>query len=82
MVIKNINKEIISIAALILIVFFFKKTEIKIYKLFHKFNNLSENINYKDFFINITEVGDSLWFFLISLTFLISAGIKCEEKGS
>ena len=71
MVIKNISKEVIGIAALVLVIFFFKETEIRIYKIFHQFNNLSENTNYKDFFINITEVGDSLWFFLISLTGII-----------
>ena len=63
--IKKFNKEIIVIAILIAIIWAFKGAEVKIYKIFYNFNNLSENINYKNFFINITEVGDSVWFFLL-----------------
>ena len=71
--IKKIKIELIIIALLLVHIFFLRNIDIKIYNLFYEHIGSLSNIYLKKFFINITEIGDSLWFFVISiLGFLIS----------
>jgi len=70
-VIKKIKIELIIIVILILNIFITANSNIEIY---NKFNNFDFNLgsNYlKDFFVKITELGNSLWFFLISASIYI-----------
>ncbi len=71
--IKKIKIELIIIALLLIHIFILGNTDIKIYSLFYEYIGSLNNIYLKKFFVNITEIGDSLWFFVISiLGFLIS----------
>ena len=71
--IKKIKIELIIIALLLVHIFILGNTDIRIYNLFYEYIGSLNNIYLKKFFINITEIGDSLWFFVISvLGFLIA----------
>ena len=65
--IKNIKIELVIIGILILNIFLSTNIDIGLNKAFKNFDGLSNNIYLKSFFTNITELGDSLWFFLLSL---------------
>jgi len=72
-VIKKIKIELIILALLLVHIFILGNTDIRIYNLFYEYIGSLNNIYLKKFFINITEIGDSLWFFIISiLGFLIT----------
>ena len=71
--IKKIKIELIIIALLLGHIFILGNKNIEIYNLFYEHIGSVNNIYLKKFFINITEIGDSLWFFVLSvLGFLIS----------
>ena len=71
--IKKIKIELIIIALLLGHIFILGNINIGIYNLFYEHFGSVDNIYLKKFFINITEIGDSLWFFIISiLGFLIT----------
>ena len=71
--IKKIKIELIILALLLVHIFILGNTDIRIYNLFYEYIGSLNNIYLKKFFINITEIGDSLWFFIISiLGFLIT----------
>ena len=42
-----------------------------IFDFFQKYNNTSYGIYLKDFFIGITRIGDSYWYFLISFILIV-----------
>ena len=65
--IKKIKIELIILALLLVHIFILGNTDIGIYNLFYEYIGSLNNIYLKKFFINITEVGDSLWFFVISI---------------
>lgn len=78
--IKKIRLEITFLALLIALVLFTNKLDVGIYSYFSQLN-YGSNVQYlKNFFIKITELGDSLWFFLIlfsmSLVFLFAKKIN------
>jgi lipid A 4'-phosphatase len=66
-VIKKIQIELTLFSLLLISVFFTKQLDIGIYNYFSKLNYGAESLYLKGFFVNITELGDSLWFFLIFL---------------
>ena len=65
--IKKLKIELVIIAFLLGHIFILGNTDIKIYNLFYDSFGSLNNIYLKKFFINITEIGDSLWFFVISI---------------
>ena len=69
--IKKIQIELVIIAILFLNIFITSGFEIDFLKKFNSFGLDLSNQYFKDFFIKITELGNSLWFFLISfLTYM------------
>ena len=71
--IKKIQTELIFFILLIITVFFTKHIDVEIYNYFSELKYGVGEGYLKLFFINITELGDSLWYFLIFfLVFLIS----------
>ena len=64
--IKKYTIELAVIFLLILNIFVSSNVDLGIYAAFKNFNSFLNNIYLKKFFINLTELGDSLWYFLIS----------------
>ena len=62
--IKKLKIELVFVGLLLINFFISSKIDI-IFE--NKFNNFWDDIYIKQFFINITEIGDSLWFFSLSL---------------
>ena len=69
--IKNLKIEFSIFGLLLLIIFIFANIDVGLHKIINDFSNSFNNIYFKEFFINITELGSSLWYFLISLMFFI-----------
>ena len=64
--IKKIQKELIFIVILVLGIFVMSFFDFNFFKTIDVFDLSFKNKYFKNFFINITEIGNSLWFFLIS----------------
>ena len=84
-VIKKIRIEIALMCCLIICIFFSENIDLAIYDKILNFDNLLNNSYLKVFFINITNIGDSIWLFLISLIiylicFFFKSKIKNCEK--
>tara|TARA_B100000029_G_scaffold255429_2_gene252175 strand:- start:3488 stop:4813 length:1326 start_codon:yes stop_codon:yes gene_type:complete len=62
-VIKNFKIEIIILALLLISIFVSYKLDIGFYIYFNTINNSLETVYLKQFFTNITSLGDSLWYF-------------------
>ncbi len=65
--IKKIKIELIIIGIIFLNLFISSNIDFGFNNFFKDFNYSLSNIYLKKFFINLTELGDSLWFFLISI---------------
>ena len=75
--IKKIQIEFSLFVLLLISVLFTNKFDLWINSLFTKFNSGIGSIYLKDFFIGITYLGDSLWYFLFfTLLFFFSYLIK------
>ena len=61
--IKNFKIEIIILALLLISIFVSYKLDIGFYIYFNTINNSLETVYLKQFFTNITSLGDSLWYF-------------------
>ena len=71
--IKKIQIELYIFALLVISVLLTYKIDIGVYDFFEKRNYGYGSVYLKDFFIGITDLGDSLWYFLIfTLLFLFS----------
>ena len=71
--IKKIKIEIVIFILLLISVLFIKNIDIEIYKFFSQLNYGKDTKYLKSFFVNITELGNSLWYFIILiLLFLFS----------
>ena len=71
--IKKIQTELTIFGLLIVIIFFSNNIDISFYKYFSKLDYGTKAIYLKEFFNGITELGDSLWYFLIFFfVFIIS----------
>ena len=69
--IKNFKIESILFGLLLVNIFVSYKLDLGLYLYFRDFNkNLSE-IALKDFFVNISTLGDSFWYFLISIVMVV-----------
>ena len=69
--IKNLKIEFSILALLLLIIFISPKVDVSLHKMFSDFSNSLNNIYFKEFFINITELGSSFWYLLVSLIFFV-----------
>ena len=69
--IKKIKVELLILSFLLLSIFFAHNIDIWINNFFKDFNNFFQNIYLKEFFIRITVLGDSIWYFLISLCVIV-----------
>ena len=65
--IKKFQIEIVVLVLLLLNIFIFYNLDIGLYNYFSKFNTSLQKIYLKEFFIQITVLGDSVWYFIISL---------------
>ena len=65
--IKKLKIEFLILGILLLGIFIFNNLDISLHKTINGFGNSFNNIYFKEFFINITGIGNSLWYFLISL---------------
>ena len=75
--IKKIQIELTLFSLLVINVFFSKQFDVGFYNYFSKLNYGIEEIYLRGFFVSITELGDSLWYFLIFLLlFTISFILK------
>jgi lipid A 4'-phosphatase len=76
-VIKKIQFELSLFILLLISVLFTNKFDLWVNSLFTKFNYGTGSVYLKDFFIGITDLGDSLWYFLFfTLLFFSSYLIK------
>ena len=69
--IKNLKIEFSIFGILLLSILLSDSIGISLYKIFNDFCNSPNNRYFKEFFINITELGNSLWYFLIALIFFV-----------
>ena len=75
--IKKIKIEFSLFILLLTSILFTNKFDLWVNSLFSKFNYGTERVYLKDFFIGITELGDSLWYFLFfTLLFFSSYLVK------
>ncbi len=75
--IKKIQVELAILIVLLVSVLLSHKADTIIYNYFFNFNYGFQTANLKNFFIEITELGDSLWCFLIILSiFILSVVFK------
>ena len=76
--IKKIQIELTILALLIINIFLSYNIDVGLYNYFSNLNFGFEAVNLKEFFVGITELGDSFWYFLIiPCIFLIS--LVCEK---
>lgn len=69
-VLNNIKIELIIFLLIAICIFIFPNIDINIHNSFSK-NEYINDVNLKLFFENITEIGNSIWFFGISIIFII-----------
>ena len=75
--IKNFKIDLLLFGILFLSIFLSDYIDIDLYKIFNDFSNSYKNNYFKEFFIHITELGNSLWYFLILLIlFILSLLLK------
>ena len=78
--IKKIQIESSLFFLLLLSIFFTNKVDILVFNFFAKISYKNESIYLKEFFVGITDLGDSLWYFLIFfIVFLISYLMKVSK---
>ena len=65
--IKKIKLELIILAFLFLSIFLSTNLDIVIYSKFNSLQNSVNNVYFKQFFADVTILGDSLWFFIFSV---------------
>ena len=71
--IKKIQVEIAILVFLVVNIFLSYKLDIVLYNYFFNLNYNFETLYLKQFFIRITQLGDSLWYFIIIISvFLLS----------
>ena len=78
--IKKIQLEVIVFILLLISVLFTNNIDVGIYKYFSQLNYGKEANNLKAFFVNITELGDSLWYFLILISIFLTCFLTNKIK--
>jgi len=79
-VIKKIQVEIAVLVFLVANIFFSYKADVVLYNYFFNLNYGFETVYLKKFFIGITELGDSLWYFLIIISVFLFSFISKKIK--
>ena len=79
MVIKKIKLELIVLVCLFLSIFLSTNLDLGLYNKFNGLQNSLNNLYFKKFFIDITVLGDSLWFFVLSV-FLFFLSLFFKSK--
>ena len=74
--IKNFKIEIVLFSLLLANIFVSYKLDLGLYLYFREFNKSLLEVSLKDFFVNISTLGDSFWYFLISIVAIILIFIK------
>ncbi|MDC0058138.1 phosphatase PAP2 family protein [Pelagibacteraceae bacterium] len=82
--IKKIQIELVLLVVLIINIFLSYRADVFLYNYFFNFNYGFETSYLKSFFVRITELGDSLWYFLIIIFMLLVSfvGIKTKKISS
>ncbi|SVE11904.1 uncharacterized protein METZ01_LOCUS464758, partial [marine metagenome] len=62
-VIKKIKIELIVLLLLLINIFLSSSLDLRLYYYFNDFDKNLNTIFLKDFFVNITTLGDSFWYF-------------------
>tara|TARA_B100000686_G_C16803290_1_gene987812 strand:+ start:4711 stop:6066 length:1356 start_codon:yes stop_codon:yes gene_type:complete len=70
-VIKKFRFEIIVLAVLLINIFISYNIDIGFYNLFNNLNSSFNNIYLKEFFVEITILGSSMWYFIFSVLVVI-----------
>ena len=70
-VFRNIKTELVILTIITLNVFISFNLDLSFYKYFKNFADNNESIYLKEFFVNITELGSSAWYFLICVISII-----------
>ena len=71
--IKKIQIEFSIIILLLISVLLTNKFDLWVNSLFKKLNYVGESVYLKGFFIGITDLGDSLWYFLFFILLFFSS---------
>ena len=66
-VFNNIKIELVILFLISISIFISPSLDYKIYYFFNIIKKYDENIFLKDFFVQITKLGDSSWYFAISV---------------
>ena len=69
--IKGIKTELILFITITFVVLTSYKIDIRINEIISKTLEYSQTVYLKDFFKNITELGNSAWYFILSIFFII-----------
>ena len=69
--IKNFKTEILVLFILFSIIFVTHNVDLGFFSFFKNFDSSLQDIYLKKFFVNITIVGDSFWYFAFSFFFII-----------
>ena len=69
--IKNLKIELSILGILLLSIFVLGNVEIGLYNILNNFSNSLNNRYFKEFFIGITKLGNSFWYFPLSIIFFI-----------
>ena len=65
--IKRFKIELIVLGILVLNIFVSYNIDIGFYNLFNDFDNSLQTIHLKQFFVQITDLGNSIWYFAVSI---------------
>ena len=76
--IKNFYKEIFVFSLTVAIFIFFQKLDLQTYTFFIKYYHVYPNEYLKKFFVKITSLGNSAWYFSISI-FLVIASLTLKK---
>ena len=76
--IKKLRTEIIIIGILFILILFSPETDNYLYNSIFNYNDFLNNFYLKNFFIKITEIGNSLWFFLFSFLAYIASTLLAK----
>ena len=68
---NHIKIELIIFFILVTSIFIFRDLDISIHNFVTEYFQKQENDYLINFFINVTELGDSLWYFILSISFLV-----------
>ena len=78
--IKKIKIELIVLFLLLINIFFSSSLDLRLYFYFNEFDKSSNIIFLKNFFVNITTLGDSFWYFFFCVLGIVVVFILEKTK--